>query len=36
MEYDNFLTLLSEYLPEPLDSNPDFARYLRDTDHLLD
>jgi len=25
MEYDNYLPLLAEYLPEPLSSNPDFV-----------
>lgn len=36
MEYDNFLPLLAEYLPEPIDQNADFARYLSDNDKLLD
>ena len=29
MEYDNYLRLLSEYLPESLADNEDFKNYLR-------
>jgi hypothetical protein len=36
IEYDNYLPLLAEYLPEPLDSNPDFVEFLRNSESLLD
>ena len=36
MEYDNYLKLLAEYLPDPLDQNPDFIDFLRTSDSLLD
>jgi len=36
IEYDNYLPLLSEYLPEPLNSNPDFVNFIRNKKNLLD
>ena len=36
IEYDNYLKLLAEYLPDPLDQNSDFVEFLRKTDNLLD
>ena len=36
MEYDTVLKLFAEYLPEPLNQNPDFAEFLRNTPDLLD
>jgi len=36
MEYDNYLKLLAEYLPEPLNTNQDFINYLRNSENLLD
>jgi len=36
MEYDAYLPLLAEYLPEPLDQNSDFQSFLRNSDSLLD
>jgi hypothetical protein len=35
MEYDNYLGLLAEYLPESLADNEDFKNYLR-KQNLLD
>lgn len=36
MEYDNFLPLLADYLPEPLDQNSDFINYISVDPNLLD
>ena len=31
VEYDNYLSWIADYLPEPLNSNQDFAKYLKKT-----
>jgi ABC-type antimicrobial peptide transport system permease subunit len=31
VEYDNYLRWIADYLPEPLNSNQDFAKYLKKT-----
>lgn len=36
IEYDNYLKLISQYLPEPLHLNADFIKYLRENEKLLD
>ena len=36
IEYDNYLKLISQYLPDPLHQNADFVKFLRDSDNLLD
>jgi len=36
MEYDQVLKLMAEYLPEPLEQNPDFVNYLKTQPQLLD
>ena len=36
LEYDNYLQLFSQYLPDPLHLNPDFIGFLKDNDRLLD
>ena len=36
IEYDNYLKLIAQYLPDPLHLNADFVNFLRDNDALLD
>lgn len=36
IEYDNYLKLIAQYLPDPLHLNADFVNFLRDNDSLLD
>ena len=36
IEYDNYLKLISQYLPDPLHLNADFSKFLRESDSLLD
>ena len=36
IEYDNYLQLISQYLPDPLHLNPDFISFLKDKQNLLD
>ena len=36
MEYDNYLKMISQYLPDPLHQNADFIKYLRENENLLD
>ena len=36
IEYDNYLSYISQYLPEPLHLNNDFIAYLKNNDKLLD
>ena len=36
IEFDNYLKLISQYLPDPLHQNADFIRFLREDEALLD
>jgi hypothetical protein len=36
IEYDNYLKLISQYLPDPLHMNADFVSFLRENNNLLD
>ena len=36
IEYDNYLKLIAQYLPDPLHQNADFIAFLRDNGNLLD
>ena len=36
VEYDNYLTWIADYLPEPLNSNQDFSNYLKRQTSLMD
>lgn len=36
IEYDNYLKLIAQYLPDPLHLNADFIQFLRDNEKLLD
>lgn len=36
IEYDNYLKLISQYLPDPLHLNADFSKFLREGDNLMD
>ena len=36
IEYDNYLKLISQYLPDPLHLNPNFITFLHSNENLLD
>ena len=36
VDYDNYLTWIADYLPEPLDQNQDFKSFLKKQTWLLD